>query len=108
MSTEQLDGSGPAIGFAAMQGFNALSLLFLLQLYTLPDWLFVGFPFAVGLFAYWVVTRIYRSDAILPAYADDLNAAVPGIREYPLVYAYVLGTFVFFVGSIFVVWRGMA
>jgi len=108
MSTERLERWGPAAGFSAMQGLNAFSLLLLLQLRTVPDWLFVGIPFAVGFCAYWLVSRIYRAHAIIPTYANNLNVAVPGVREFPLVYAYLFGTFVFFFGCIYVAARGAA
>ena len=108
MSTERLDRWGPAAGLSAMQGLNVFSLLLLLPINAMPDWLFIAIPFAGGCFAFWLVSRIYRAHAAIAPSAKDLNAVVPHVREFPLVYAYLLFTLVLFVGCIYAAARGAA
>ena len=88
--TEQLDG--PAIGFSAFQCLNAFSLLMLLPLSFAPGWLFASIPLLVGAVAFVIVRRIYRAHPIQVRYAK-LTDNVPALREFPLVYAYLFGTF---------------
>ena len=108
MTTERLERSSPAFGLSVLHGLNVYSLLFLLPPDSMPAWLFVALPFAGGLLAFRLVGRIYRAHAAAAAYAKDLRAAVPSVREFPLVYAYLLCTFMLFFGSIFVAARGAA
>ena len=100
MTTRRWDfaiGLGPAAGFAALQGFNIFSLAMLLPPRAVPAWLLIGIPFACGLCAFWVAIRIYRAHPSAHPYAKDLRAAVPGVREFPFVYSYLLGTLALFV-----------
>lgn len=105
MTTERIERSGPAVGLSVLHGLNVFSLLFLLPPDAMSDWLFVAIPFAGGLLAFWLVSRIFRDHAAAAAYARGLTSAVPGFREFPMVYAYLLCTFVLFFGSIFVAAR---
>jgi len=102
MTTERLDRRGPATGFAAMQGLNVLSLLLLMPLSIMPGWFFVAIPFVGGSCAFWLVSRIYRAHPITAPYAAKLTDAVPRVREFPIVYAYLLCTLLLFVGCIYV------
>jgi len=108
MTTERLDRWDPAVGLSAMQGLNVFSLLLLSPLKAMPDWLFIAIPFACGFFAFRLISRIYRAHATVASYAKDLAAAVPHIREFPLVYAYLLCTFLLFVGCTYMAARGAA
>ena len=80
---------GPAIGLSAFHAMNIFSLLMLLP--VMPDWIFVGTPLVVGVCAFVVVSRIYRAHPSELHYAK-LSDNVPGLREFPLVYAYLFGT----------------
>jgi len=108
MTTERLERSGPAAGLSVLQGINAYSLLWLLPPKAMPTWLFVAIPFAVGFLAFWLVCRIYRAHPTEASYAKDLAAAVPNVREFPLVYAYLLFTFMLFFGCLYLAARGAA
>ncbi len=85
---------GPAIGFSAFHVMNTVSLLMLLP--VTPDWIFVGAPLFVGACGFVAVSRIYRAHPSQFQYAK-LSDNVPGLREFPLVYAYLFGTLAFFV-----------
>ena len=107
MTTEALDHSGPAVGFSAMQSLNVFSILLLLPIERMPEWIFVGSPFVIGFAAFLAVTRIYRNHPVVADYATDLASAVPRVGEFPAVYAYLLFTLLFFVGSVYLVIRSM-
>jgi len=85
-----------------MQGLNVLSLLLLMPLSIMPGWFFVAIPFVGGSCAFWLVSRIYRAHPITAPYAAKLTDAVPRVREFPIVYAYLLCTLLLFVGCIYV------
>lgn len=102
MTTERLDRWGPATGFAAMQGLNIFSLLLLMPLSIMPGWLFVAIPFVGGSCAFWLVSRIYRAHPIAAPYAAKVIDAVPPVRHFLLVYAYLLCTLLLFVGCTYV------
>ena len=90
MTTAGLDRYTPAVGFATLQGLNIFSLALLLPVKVLPVWLFVAMPFVGGGYGYWVTNRIYKANPVKPTYAAKLTDNVPSIREFPLVYGYLL------------------
>ncbi|WP_036214042.1 hypothetical protein, partial [Novilysobacter arseniciresistens] len=97
MTTAQTEQpGGPAIGLSAFQGLNVFSFLMLAPPHAIPGWLFVGAPFVVGACAFFIVMRIYQAHPASFRYAK-LTDNIPGLREFPLVYSYLFGTFAFFV-----------
>jgi hypothetical protein len=100
VETEQL-GGGPAIGFSTFQCLNAFSLLMLLPQSFVPGWIFAITPLLAGAGAFVIVSRIYCAQPIQVRYAK-LSDNVPGLREFPLVYAYLFGTFALFATCLYV------
>ena len=92
---------GPAIGFSAFQCLNAFSLLMLIPPNRMPAWLFASIPLAVGAGAFTVVSHIYRAHPLKAQYAK-LSDNVPGICEFPEVYAYLFCTFALLVVCLYV------
>ncbi|MGY0653040.1 hypothetical protein ACW7GZ_14515 [Luteimonas sp. A537] len=90
MTTAGLDRYGATTGFATLQGLNTFSLVLLLPVKAFPIWLFVVVPFIGGGCSYWLANRIYKANPVRPTYAAKLTDKVPGIREFPAVYAYLL------------------
>ena len=88
------------MGFSALQGFNIFSLQMLLPPHFLPGWLFVSLPFVGGACIFWLVSQIYRANPATISYAK-LTDAVPGVREFPLVYAYLASTLALSVGCLY-------
>src|SRR4249919_3341803 len=82
---------GPSVGFTVMQSFNILSLL-LSVAWIFPDWLLILVQ-CTGSIAAWAYTRhIYRRYPAATKFADSLSVEVPGIREFSLLYSYMLFT----------------
>ena len=100
MTTRQWDRQGPVMGFAAMQWMNIFSVLMPAARF-IPIWLFMSIQCAGGILAFMLTKRIYRANPITPKYASSLKDAVPGIREFPLFYSYLLLTLALFVGGLF-------
>jgi hypothetical protein len=90
----------PAVGLAALQVANVFSLLMLLPTRAVPSWLFAFVPVLYGVALAWHNSRLYRINPVPVAYAQ-LADAVPKLREFPLVYAYLFLTLALFAGSLY-------
>ena len=108
MTTAGLDRYSPAIGFATLQGLNIFSLALLLPAKAFPVWLFVAIPFAGGSYGYWLTNRIYKTNPVKPNYAAKLTDNVPGVREFPLVYGYLLFSLALFTTCLWAAVRNAA
>ena len=108
MTTAQLDRHGARMGFATLHGLNLFSLQLFLPAHVLPAWLLVAIPLAGGAGVFFLVGRIYRANPATIPYATKLTDSVPGIREFPAVYAYLLTTAAVFVLSLSVAVRHAA
>ena len=97
-----LTGWVPAANFAFLQGFNVCSLAILALPLNIPAWLFSSAPVVCGFCAYWVTNRIYRAHPSPRAYAKDLKAPVPSLREFPFLYLYLFGSLALLIGCVYV------
>lgn len=85
----------PESNLSLLHGLNTFSLL-LLGVHSLPGWLVLGLPWVVGAGLYWWLRTLYAAHPETP-YRANWTDAVPGLREFALVYAYLLFTLVLFV-----------
>ena len=97
----------PGAGLAALGSMNTFSLLMLLPPRSLPPWVFASIPVLVGLGLYWHICKTFSANPVEPSYAR-LSDAVPGFREFPLVYSYMLLSFLLFVTCLYVAIRSTA
>jgi len=97
----------PALGLAAFHATNVFSLLMLAPANSIRAWLFALIPVSCGAAFAWYISRIYRSEPAPSMYAR-LHDPAPGVSEFPLVYAYLFGTLLLFVGCLYVAVRGAA
>ena len=92
MSTEASEVHFPsADSFAALVAVNILSLMMLLPIRGGPGWLLVVPPFVIGLALAWYNRRLFRAHPS-PVKHATFSSPVPKLREFPLVYGYLLIT----------------
>jgi hypothetical protein len=97
----------PAAGFAAIGVMNIFSLMILLPPGAMPPWLFGSIPVLCGLILWWRIDKLYRTDPVAATSARYTDH-VPGLREFPDLYAYMLLTIVLFAVCLYAAIRGAA
>ena len=102
---------GPAVGLSALQTLNIFSLLmFSLGLFPsleMHPLVFGSIP-AIGFFVLTHLNeKLYCRHPCTPVYAH-LKDPVPAVREFPLVYAYLLLSAALFLGGFYAAVRSAA
>ena len=101
------EGFDPAISFGALPAVNAFSLLLLLPRDVGPNWLVIGVPLGLGAVLAWHNRRIFRANPSTSRFAN-FSDPVPGVREFPGVYAYLAASAALLFGSMYVSIRAAA